>query len=338
VRRWLVLCLPSAAAMATFAACGARTGFDDLVEPEAGVDAALDVHVDVRADAAREAEAAPDVHEAGIDVEAGQDVVFRDVGVLDICPDAGSTLVYVLTGQNNLYSFYPPTLTFTKIGAVVCPGSVTPFSMAVDRRGIAYSVFLDGRLFRVDTASGACQATKFPPQPEAGPFSTFGMGYVANGVDGGDGGETLFIADAVVGNGVNTKSDSLGLGFIDTTTYAKPGFVAPFTPPIPGPELTGTGDGRLYAFYTNATAPGSHIVEVDKATGNILQDYPLKVGDSADAYAFAFWGGYFWVFTDASLTNPTTVTRFSPTDLSEVNVTTMPETIVGAGVSTCAPQ
>jgi hypothetical protein len=336
VRRWLVLCLPSAAVMATFAACGARTGFDDLVEGEAGVDAAIDVHVDARADVGREAEAAPDVREVGVDVEAGPDVVFRDVGTLDICPDAGSTLVYVLTGQNNLYSFYPPTLTFTKIGAVSCPGSVSPFSMAVDRRGIAYSVFTDGHLFRVDTASGACQATKFQPQKTR--FSTFGMGYVANTGDAGDGGETLFIADAVLGTAATAKPDSQGLGFIDTTTYATPGFVGPFTPAIPGPELTGTGDGRLFAFYTNVDTPGSHIVELDKTTGNVVQDFPLKVGDGADAYAFAFWGGYFWVFTDASLTNPTTVTRFSPIDSSEVNVATMPETIVGAGVSTCAPQ
>jgi hypothetical protein len=338
VRRWLVLCLPSAAVIATFAACGARTGFDDLVEPEAGIEAGVDARVDVRADVERdaEAEAAPDVHEAGRDVEAGPDVVFRDVGTLDICPDAGSTLVYVLTEQNGLYAFYPPTLTFTKIGDVACPGSQSPFSMAVDRRGIAYTVFTDGHLFRLDTASGACQATKFQPQTTR--FVTFGMGYVANGVDGGDdGGETLFIADAVLANTVTAKPDSQGLGFIDTTTYAAPGFVGPFTPVIPGPELTGTGDGRLYAFFTNAATSGSHIVEVDKTTGNILQDFPLKVGQAFDAYAFAFWGGYFWVFT-ATSGSPTTVTRFSPTDLSEVNVTTMPQTIVGAGVSTCAPQ
>ena len=46
--------------------------------------------------------------------DAPKDVQFRDVPVLDICPDAGSTLIYVLAEDNTLLSFYPPTLGFTR--------------------------------------------------------------------------------------------------------------------------------------------------------------------------------------------------------------------------------
>jgi hypothetical protein len=317
--------------VAFFGACGARTGIDLLPEQEA--DAAPDrvVH-----DATHDADAGPDADaeaeaEAAVEAEADapRDVQFRDVPPLDICPDAGATLVYVLTSQNDLYSFYPPTLAFTRIGTIVCPGPSTasPFSMAVDRRGIAYSVFTDGTLFRVDTASAACQPTTY----EAGVlFTTFGMGFVANT---GDAGETLYVADGVV-NQV-TRPPSKGLGTIDVTTY-QPTLVAPFSSTIPGPELTGTADGRLFAFYTNSGGSGSHIIAVDKATATITQDYPLQVGSPRDAYAFAFWGDAFWVFTSPG--GASTVTRFTPTDGSESNVTTMPETIVGAGVSTCAPE
>jgi hypothetical protein len=324
VRRFLVFCVPFVSVLGAIGACGSRTGLDapESVAPQdAGADHPV-LH-----DAGHEAEAAVEA-----EADAPHDASFRDVPVIDICPDAGSTLIYVLTAQNDLYSFYPPTLTFTLIGTIACPGtgSASPFSMAVDRRGIAYSVFTDGTLFRVDTASAACLSTTFAPGVP--PFSTFGMGYVANT---GDAGETLYIADAVVTGG---KQNSKGLGFIDTTTYIAT-FVGPFSQTIPGPELTGTSDGRLFAFYTNAAGSGSHIIEVDKSTVTITQDYALTVGSPLDAYAFAFWGGSFWVFTSpGGAGSPSTVTQFTPTSGVEANVALMPQTIVGAGVSTCAPE
>jgi hypothetical protein len=323
VRRILVFCVPFVSVLGAFGACGSRTGLDapeTLVSQDAGPDRAVPPR-----DAGHEPE-------AEAEADAPHDAIFRDVPGIDLCPDAGSTLIYVLTAQNDLYSFYPPTLAFTLIGTIECPSAagVSPFSMAVDRRGIAYSVFTDGTLYRLDTASAACLPTTFAPGVP--PFSTFGMGYVANT---GDAGETLYIADAVVTNG---KANSKGLGFIDTTTYIA-SFVGPFSHTIPGPELTGTSDGRLYAFYTNATGSGSHIIEVDKTTVTIAQDYPLQVGSPLDAYAFAFWGGSFWVFTSPGGPGaPSTVTQFTPTTGAEANVALMPQTIVGAGVSTCAPE
>ena len=79
-------------------------------------------------------------------------------------------------------------------------------------------------------------------------------------------------------------------------------------------------------------------MEVDKTSGTILADHPLQVGGPDDAYAFAYWGGVFWVFTAANLNGVTQVTRFDPVTLSETSATTYQGVIVGAGVSTCAPQ
>jgi hypothetical protein len=320
-RRLVTVSLCSVACFAALA-CGSRTGLDfdetpaNAADAEVTSDAPFEVGLD--ADATHEAEA-----------DAPHDATFRDVPAVDICPDAGSTLVYVLTQGNTLYSFYPPTLGFTRIGVIGCTslGSNGPFSMAVDRRGIAYSVFsVTGELFRIDTASAACQRAPFTPG-QAG-FTTFGMGFTANGDDAG---ETLFVAEATVSG----KPASKGLARIDTTSYALT-FVGPFVPPIPGPELSGTSDGRLYAFFTNASGTGSKIVEVDKATGAILATNALNVGTPQDAYAFAFWGGDFWVFTSGGATSQ--VTRFDPVAKSETLATTFNDEIVGAGVSTCAPQ
>jgi hypothetical protein len=314
------------AALALAAACGDRTGL--LVgTAEAPADAAADVVI--HRDGGPDGDA-----DAGSDALPPLDGTFADVVRPSICVDAGSTLVYVITEQNELYSFYPPTLAFSKIGNIACPATASdsPFSMAVDRKGTAYSVFQSGALFQLSTASAACKATSFAPGQHG--FGTFGMGYAANT---GDAGETLYVAEGNVT--ISPRPNSQGLAAIDTQSFVL-SYVAPFTPPIPGPELTGTGDGRLFGFYTNADTPGSHIIEIDRTTGRVLADSPLQVGDPSDAYAFAFWGGVFWVFTAAPVGTtggPTTVTRFDPSTGSESNVATLPSTIVGAGVSTCAP-
>jgi hypothetical protein len=53
------------------------------------------------------------------------------------------------------------------------------------------------------------------------------------------------------------------------------------------------------------------------------------------AFAFAHWGGDFYVFTGQTTSK---VTRYSPeTDISTVVVDNTGMLIVGAGSSTCAP-
>src|ERR1700733_5402226 len=76
----------------------------------------------------------------------------EDVTVLSGCPDASSTLIYLISQANNLYSFYPPAAELTLVGTIACPSNSMPFSMAVDRTGLAYVIFQDGHLFRVSTA------------------------------------------------------------------------------------------------------------------------------------------------------------------------------------------
>src|SRR5215472_10728813 len=120
--------------------CGARTGLIVELAPDAAPDVAQDTFVP---DVQRE-EAAPDVFDSGRDtmdvtVDDGLPPIDTSLGEdsapLPGCTDAGATQIYVVTEQNELMSFYPPTLTFGDIGALNCndlTGS-TPFSMGVNR-------------------------------------------------------------------------------------------------------------------------------------------------------------------------------------------------------------
>ncbi|HEY1955398.1 MAG TPA: hypothetical protein VGH28_07290 [Polyangiaceae bacterium] len=287
-----------------FVACGARTG---LLAPEP-TDAALDAKHDAH-DAASEDAIEEDV----------ADVVFPDVPIVSDCPDAGDTLVYVLGAQNELYSFFPPTLSFTSIGTISCPGPSSPNSMAVTRSGIAFTNFLDGELFEISTANAACKKTTYKPNQLN--WTTYGMGYAGIA----DGGETLFVA----GNGQNGGSQ--GLGAIDTTAFTL-SLVAQFQPSLPNCELSGTGAGQLFGFCPQGA--GGLLVEIDPTTGKVISTHMLAAGSNATSFAFAFWGGDFWIFTG---NGNSTVTKYDPVSQIESDVTTAPIEIVGAGVSTCAP-
>jgi hypothetical protein len=55
-------------------------------------------------------------------------------------------------------------------------------------------------------------------------------------------------------------------------------------------------------------------------------------------WAFGFWGNAFYTFTTAGQMETTTlVHKFDPVKMTTVLVAKNTDTIVGAGVSTCAP-
>jgi len=246
------------------------------------------------------------------------------------CPDPNAIFVFVVTFDGQLYSFAPASAAFNPIGAVTCPDpGASPFSMAVDRHGNAYVEYDDGNLFLVDVHGPGCSATAFLPN-QAG-FFRFGMGFATNA---GGPSETLFIAQ---GDETGNKPE---LGVIETSTLTASA-LAPLPPPLHSPELTGTGDGRLFAFSADSPdsqAQGAFVAQIDKSTGKIVAQTDLPSVTLGVAWAFAFWGGDFYLFTTPATHIGSAVTRFRPADGSVSVLTRAPFVIVGAGVSTCAPQ
>ncbi len=312
------------------AACGSRTGLpiDDEGLTTDNPDGSKDGSHDGTFEDAGDEDALP-----GLDVQPNPDVVRTD------CPDAEATLIYVVADNNNLYSFFPTDGTFTLIGRLACPAHPTPtvatpapFSMAVDRKGKAFVVFNTGELFQVSTATAACAATSY--QVDQGGFQTFGMGFSTDFLGPS---ETLFIA------GDGTNGGASGLGSINTQTF-KLSILGAFNPPIQRGELTGTGDGRLFSFYTkDPTDPQgdpvpAFIGEIDKTNGRVVAESPLPFPQvsQGQGWAFGFWGGDFYTFTAPN--GGTLVQRYRPGDGTVTDIANTNDVIVGAGVSTCAPQ
>ncbi len=333
------------------AGCGARTGLSEREGPSLD-DAAIDDELDQDAtpDTSLVEGSAPDdaaIDNAAIDDGAADDAPIQDAtpdappvedspsdeGIPPIhlsppvipseCADAGAMLVYLLSNDSTLWSFYPPTALFTMIGPIACPATSGPNSMAVDHSGTAYVGFLSGEMFRVSTATAECEPTAFVPGQGGFPF-TFGMGFSGNS-DGGA--EALYVAGGAAGGPASS------LASIDTTTFSLE-MVGEFNPAIDTPELTGTGAGDLFAFY--AAGSGSAIGQIDKTNAEVTGQSMLPGVTQGTSYAFAIWGGDFYTFTAPA--GETIVTRFRPSDGSIIQIATSPQTIVGAGVSTCSPQ
>jgi hypothetical protein len=243
------------------------------------------------------------------------------------CQGADATSIYVVTEQNTLFRFDPPSAAFTAVGTIGCAAEegATPFSMAVDHQGTAYVVFNDGELFEVSTADASCAPTSTPVT--TGTFTTtFGMGF-ASDADGLS--ETLFLA---------ADSDPEQLGTLDTSTFVVT-TVGTFSSDVGESELTGTGSGRLFAFGVVSMLNGAHLAELDTTDASVESDTLVPTPENPKAWAFAFWGGDFYFFTSTDNAT-TTVGRFHPTDGSfDATYAALPNgAVVGAGVSTCAPR
>ncbi|HEU0035593.1 MAG TPA: hypothetical protein VFQ53_33510 [Kofleriaceae bacterium] len=242
------------------------------------------------------------------------------------CAEAAEFVYTIDQFTNQLSRFDPATKTFMDLGALSCPtsGGATPFSMSVDRNTVAWVLYNSGELFRVDILNAlACTKTTWNSPNN---LKVFGMGFSTDQAGGST--EALYI-----GGGRDQMQTSYTLARVDTTTMtATPIGMQPALP-----EMTGTGNAELWGFFPDASMP--RVVQFDKSLGTVIQTYPQPtLAGTMTGYAFAHWGGDFWVFLLKNGEPATTVYQVSGATGAIVGTTpTSGRTIVGAGVSTCAP-
>jgi hypothetical protein len=255
-------------------------------------------------------------------------------------------LVYVLSTNNQLFSFNPGQKEFSLIGTLGCsPPDPTaqPNSMAVDRTATAWVNYVStdpisgtdsaGWVYQVSTKDASCASTPAITMPTP-QWYRLGMGFSTDAANGST--ETFFVA----GTGTDQMSNSPGLGKLATqngalTLLTLGQFSGDATLVGQSAELTGTGAAELFGFFTTTPVRVAQIAK----NAAILSDMPVSGVPTPLAWAFSFWGGSFYLYTSADGTTNSTVTKFDPTTKS-VDTTynlTAPAVIDGAGSSTCAP-
>jgi hypothetical protein len=270
-----------------------------------------------------------------------------DSGAGSNCTVGAGKYIYVVSDMNELYTFdptlFPSASAFKDVGMVPCvSGGGYVNSMAIDRQANAYiNIHPDGTIMKLTTtAPVTCTPTGFTSGQSM--FSgDLGMGFAADSK--GAATDTLYVSDNSGPLGVCTASTptmgscwGLGLGKVDLNSWTLTPLGA-YTASAAGynAELTGTGNGDLYGFFT--TTPSSY-GPIDKTNGHTDSPAPTvetSVMVAMGGYAFSFWGGDFYFYTAPS---GNTVPQHLSTSTMTVTAGDMLSfVIVGAGVSTCAP-
>ncbi len=241
------------------------------------------------------------------------------------CATEGVELIYVVAEDDQMLSFDPRKLPgdpFTHVGTLICDPSDSPFSMSVDRRGVAWVLYRNMMLYKVSILDAHC--TPYGPAPGN---ELFGMGFVTDGPHSGS--EKLFVA---------TVGDLAQLVVSQPVpVWHSLGTLAESQDTDLGPELTGTPDGRLYAYFP-ASGLG-YVQEIDRRTAKV-RGKPMRLGPTDDShvqsFAFAHWQGTFYVFltTEDAGTQVHAIDR--KTGAHEIVLDDVSYEIRGAGVSTCA--
>ncbi|MBX3249587.1 MAG: hypothetical protein KF901_20590 [Myxococcales bacterium] len=233
---------------------------------------------------------------------------------------AAARWIYLADANGNLLRFEPDRDVITEVGRMACTDDGTkPFSMAVHADARALVAFGDQRVHEVTTTDARCG------DAWDAPYHRFGMGFV-----GSDGGDQLFIASAAG-----------TLAAVDLTTWSprELGDIGGAA------ELTGNALGELWAFTPTATT--ATVRQLDTRTGATLVEHDVgptvnggTPGAAPAAWAFAYWGGRFYIFYLAvpGPDDSSSIFRFTP-DTAEVELMrrNVGHVVVGAGVSTCAP-
>ncbi len=251
------------------------------------------------------------------------------------CPDLEVALddgIFVLSITAQLWKYFPETNMFQQLGPLGCGLPPTTFSMAVDRSGYAWVQYQGGELRKVAVTNvDDCTDPGYVVGQQG--VTNFGMAFVSNSESDA--------CDRIYGNkasGIpegNAVSDffsidpmTLQVGVIGKSDYGTA-------------EVTGTGNGRAFFFAGQNPAK---LVEIDKANAAKLNVIPLPGVELGNAWAFAFFAGDFYFFTNSKGGPGSEVTHIDyddsdnngKQDITEV-VANAPISIVGAGVSTCAP-
>jgi hypothetical protein len=255
------------------------------------------------------------------------------------CADDGVKLIYVVDTRNQFLSFDPRKLPgdpYTLIGQLHCGSgrSGRPFSMSIDRHGVAWVVYDSGDLYEVSIEDASCRPSTF--SPGSGGFGVpFGMGFATDGP--GATTEKLY---------VTATGGSNALGKIDTeSSDLTPNTVGALTASRErNAELTGTSEGRLFGFYPDSQTP-AFVQEIDPKSGAPIGSQWTLGGErlvGVGAYAFAQWAGTFYIFVtsiDDEGRENSTVRMLDPkTGRYQIVREREPWRVSGAGVSTCAPE
>jgi hypothetical protein len=221
----------------------------------------------------------------------GGDTTFGTTGEVECACVPDNDRILVLSDEAEIWAYTPGLDAFEFLADVNCPGVQNPYSMAVDRAGVAWIQYSDdGNVYTFDPKDpGPCSLTNVFAKPAG--FDYFALSFAPDTPR--DPCDRLYLLN-YTGEGPFAEGPGIGaLGVFDpmSDTVTKLG-----PTDYDGGELAGTGGGRLFAF---AGVEPAKLVEYDKTTAQPLSILPLAGFRKTRASAMAFHGGDTYLFTEA---------------------------------------
>lgn len=241
---------------------------------------------------------------------------------------AEAKLIYLVSYQNDLYSFDPDSpglAAYRQVGRLQCKprsSGATPQTMGVNKSAVAHVLYSSGEMFFVSTKDASCQPTNYVHPDLSQIPIVAGMSFTSRTAGKYD--ERLFV-----------QMQKPGLAEVDPTTLQATKLNALQNTMA---ELTGGIDAKLFMF----DAITGEISEINTSSYAKTLVKKLSV-NNVNAWAFARYAGIYYVFTAKTSTTGGTFenskcTAYDPQkDVESVRDANIGFTVIGAGQSICAP-
>ena len=235
------------------------------------------------------------------------------------CTETSDLIYTVDRDSQEMFIFDPVNATFSSLGTLPCDDwgwEGDPGSMGVSRNGYAYVRYSGGTLYEIDLTDLSCNEGNFSSHN----FGAYGMGYATNHQNTWQ--DQLYIAN----------SNNIASLDVNSGQYSVIGQMPSQS------ELTGNANGELWAFLP--LEQPAKLVQVNKNNGDIIESLSITSFSlqDLDTFAFAYWGGDFYLFVRTlGMGQSTNVYRVERDGTQTLILEDSGLNIVGAGVSTCAP-
>ena len=235
------------------------------------------------------------------------------------CTTATKNNIYLIDSNSTLYQFNPTTFNLTNIGSINCSSSDL-FGIALQQNGIIWGIFENGDLYTYNIDSHQCNLTQYIVNQSD--IVYFTMAFVKNNLSNS---ETLYISKN------NNPANVLATIDINTLNLT---IIGNYSQLQTNADVTGTNYRRLFGVFTTSNYT---IAEIDQVNATIITQYPLDISStivSQPNYGFAATYNSSFLFF-SGLGNNTDIYLFNPLTNTTTNLTTIPQVINGAAVSTC---
>jgi hypothetical protein len=281
--------------------CGARTALEDPSLPPREDSGAADV--------------TPPVAETGAGDAGPDSPPILDSGPIpDAAPScpAGGLTAYLLSEDNTLYSYDPPSLATHPLGPLACPTPSLPWTLTASSSGSLYVIYQDWDIYRVDPTTLACIKTPYV----AGQLSLGGDDTLT--VAPGDGGDDLYIY------GQNAGGETiLGVGDLVHFVLREVGAVTPAPDDFPL-DIRADAFGRIFGLGAAGT-----FAQIDPQTGAVLSQHQTNFSSGTSSWALLTWNSSIYFFSGGA------VSQYDRQTNQVTPVGNVALTVVGASAAPC---